>query len=189
MICKSGLQEHPGVCQGLQPGSHSSGNECLGPESLLFRCLGNHVSPPALSPGSSVSSARAHAVVLSSDYSPMQRLLIFSVLRARLLKHRTDLVRSPSALSRGFPRPHRGLQGTSWPDPRLLASPPCPSPLAGSIPAPAVCQAGTPGPLHWPCQGLPSHPLTRELFALPFSPLTFPLPSSSPLPFSFFPRF
>ena len=111
-------------------------------------------------------------VVLSSDYSPMQRLLIFSVLRARLLKHRTDLVRSPSALSRGFPRPHRGLQGPSWPDPRLLASPPCPSPLAGSIPAPAVCQAGTPGPLHWPCQGLPSHPLTRELFVLPFSPLS-----------------
>lgn len=132
MICKSGLQEHHRVCQGLQPGSHSCGNERLGPEGLLFRCLGNHISPPRSSPGASVSSARAHPVVLSSDFTPMQRLLMFCVLRARLLTHKTHLVISPrpspgaSQVLTGACRDLHGLTPGSWPplpDPHPLLAP------------------------------------------------------------------
>ena len=130
-----------------------------------------------------MSSARAHPVVRCSDYS--SSACSEPVCRNTRQTQSDHPQPSPGA-SHVLTVACRGLHGLtpgSWPPL------PAPHPLAGSIPAPAVCQAGSPGPLHWLCPGLPSHPFTRELFALPFSPLSFPLPSSPPLPFSFFPPF
>ena len=177
MICKSGLQEHRRVCQGLQPGSHSSGNECLRPEGLLFCCLGNHISSPLSSPGASVSSARAHPVVLSSDLTPMQRLLIFCMLSVRLLTHKTDAVILPrpspgaSQVLTGACRDLQGLTSGSWP--------PLPAPHPLLAPSqPLLSARHAPQGLFTGCVRDFPHNLSPES-SLPSPPL--PSPSFSPL--------